>query len=77
MPAANQPAVVTANVRDPDGLQNLTLYYRLDPATTYTAVPMKDDGTGGDAIAGRRRFQRDDSGTGGESNRRVLHFGHR
>ena len=52
VPAANQPVVVTANVSDPDGLQNLTLYYRLDPATTYTAVPMTDDGTGGDAIAG-------------------------
>ena len=52
VPAANQPVVVTANVSDPDGVQNLTLYYRLDPATTYTAVPMTDDGTGGDAIAG-------------------------
>ena len=36
----------------PNGVQNLTLYYRLDPATTYTAVPMNDDGTGGDAVAG-------------------------
>jgi hypothetical protein len=52
LPAANQPVVVTANVCDPDGVQNLTLYYRLDPATTYTAVPMKDDGTGGDAVPG-------------------------
>ena len=52
VPAANQPVVVTAQVHDPDGVQNLTLYYRLDPATNYTAVPMKDDGTGGDAIAG-------------------------
>ena len=33
-------------------MQNLTLNYRVDPATTYTSVPMKDDGTGGDAIAG-------------------------
>jgi regulation of enolase protein 1 (concanavalin A-like superfamily) len=52
VPAANQPVVVTANVSDPDGVQNLTLYYRLDPETSYTAVPMKDDGNGGDAIAG-------------------------
>lgn len=52
LPAANQPAVVTANVQTPHGLQSLTLNYRLDPATTYTSVPMKDDGTGGDAIAG-------------------------
>ena len=52
LPAANQSAVVTAQAHDPNGLQNLTLFYRLDPASTYTAVPMKDDGTGGDAVAG-------------------------
>ncbi|MFZ0828260.1 MAG: lamin tail domain-containing protein [Verrucomicrobiia bacterium] len=52
VPAANQAAVVTANVSDPDGVANLMLYYRLDPATSYTAVPMKDDGTGGDAVPG-------------------------
>jgi hypothetical protein len=52
LPAASQPAVVTANVSDPDGVTNLTLYYRLDPATSYTAVPMVDDGTGGDAVPG-------------------------
>ena len=51
LPAASQPAVVTAQVHDPDGMQSLTLYYRLDPATSYTAVTMKDDGTGGDAMA--------------------------
>jgi regulation of enolase protein 1 (concanavalin A-like superfamily) len=52
VPAANQAVVVTANVHDPDGVQNLTLYYRLDPAANYTAVAMKDDGTGGDAVPG-------------------------
>ena len=51
-PAANQAVVVMANVSDPDGVTNLTLYYRLDPATSYTAVTMKDDGTGGDAVPG-------------------------
>jgi regulation of enolase protein 1 (concanavalin A-like superfamily) len=51
LPAANQSVVVTAQAHDPNGVQNLTLYYRLDPASTYTAVPMKDDGTGGDAVA--------------------------
>ncbi|HXC98006.1 MAG TPA: lamin tail domain-containing protein [Verrucomicrobiae bacterium] len=50
LPAAGQPVVVTANVSDPDGVQNLTLHYRLDPATNYTTVTMKDDGTGGDAV---------------------------
>lgn len=51
VPAANQPVVVTAQAQDPDGIRSLTLYYRLDPATSYTAVPMNDDGTGGDAIS--------------------------
>ena len=52
VPAANQAVVVTANVSDLDGVTNLTLYYRLDPATSYTAVTMKDDGTGGDTVPG-------------------------
>jgi hypothetical protein len=50
VPAANQPVVVTASVNDLNGVTNLTLYYRLDPATTYTAVPMNDGGTNGDAV---------------------------
>jgi hypothetical protein len=56
VPAANQPVVVTARVHDPDGVQTLTLSYRLDPAANYTTVAMRDDGTGGDAIAGDGLF---------------------
>jgi hypothetical protein len=52
VPAAGQAAVVTARVHDPDGVQSFTLYYRLDPSTNYAAVPMLDNGAGGDAIAG-------------------------
>jgi hypothetical protein len=52
VPAASQNVVVTAQVHDPNGVQNLTLFYRIDPATTYSSVTMKDNGTGGDAIAG-------------------------
>jgi len=52
LPVANQPAVVTANSHDAGSVQSLTLYYRIDPATSYTAVTMRDDGTLGDAIAG-------------------------
>ena len=52
LPAAGQPAVVTARVNDLDGVTNLTLYYRLDPATNYVAVPMVDNGAGGDAVPG-------------------------
>ncbi len=52
VPAASQNVVVTAQVHDANSVQNLTLHYRLDPATAYTAVTMKDDGTGGDAVPG-------------------------
>ncbi len=51
VPAAAQAVVVSARVHDPDGVAGITLNYRLDPATSYTTVPMKDDGTGGDAVA--------------------------
>jgi regulation of enolase protein 1 (concanavalin A-like superfamily) len=52
LPAASQSALVTAQVHDANGVQNLTLFYRIDPAAGYSSVTMKDDGTGGDAIAG-------------------------
>ena len=52
VPAANQAVVVTTQAHDPDGIQSLMLYYRLDPATNYTLVPMNDAGTNGDAVAG-------------------------
>jgi hypothetical protein len=52
VPRANQSVVVSARVHDSDGVQTLTLSWRLDPSVTYNNVVMKDDGTGGDAIAG-------------------------
>jgi hypothetical protein len=52
LPAAGQPVIVTARVHDPDGLTSVLLRYRLDPATNLMAVPMVDDGTGGDAVPG-------------------------
>ncbi len=52
LPAAGQPAVVTARVHDPDGIGSLALKYRVDPATTFTTVTMNDSGINGDAIAG-------------------------
>lgn len=52
LPAANQPVVVTARVDDPDIVANVTLYYRLDPSQSYNPIPMVDNGTAGDAIAG-------------------------
>lgn len=52
LPAAGQAAIVSARVHDPDGIQTLSLKYRVDPSATYTTVNMVDNGTGGDAIAG-------------------------
>jgi hypothetical protein len=52
LPAASEPVVVTARVTDPDGPITVRLKYRVEPATTHTAVTMVDDGTGADSIAG-------------------------
>ena len=63
-PAAGAPVLVTAKVTDPQGVASVTLGYQLvNPgtyirktdaayATTWTNVPMVDDGTGGDVLAG-------------------------
>ena len=52
VPAANQPVVVTARVADVDGVGVVELRYRQDPSATLTSVPMVDNGTGGDVLAG-------------------------
>ncbi len=52
LPGAGQNIRVTARVDDPDGLQNVSLLYRLDPSAALTSVPMVDDGTGSDAMPG-------------------------
>src|SRR5581483_9626485 len=49
---AGQPVVVSARVYDADGVAAVTLAYRVDPVPGYTVIAMKDDGAGGDAIAG-------------------------
>src|SRR6185503_1314652 len=51
LPAANEPVVVTARANDPEAVDNLNLFYRLDPNTAYTEVAMTDGGTGPDLIA--------------------------
>ena len=55
MPAANQPVLVTARFHDVNGFTPQVLY-RLDTvsnsAPTYLSMPMVDDGTGGDQVAG-------------------------
>ncbi|HXJ72665.1 MAG TPA: hypothetical protein VNM37_07420, partial [Candidatus Dormibacteraeota bacterium] len=51
LPAGDQSVVVTCRVSDPDGIASLSLLYRIDPSTSQSTVPMRDDGTAGDAIA--------------------------
>jgi hypothetical protein len=55
LPATNQPVVVSARFHDVNALQP-TLLYRIDtvtnPTPAYISVPMVDNGTGGDAVAG-------------------------
>ena len=51
LPAFNEPVVVSAIVNDPQGLSSVMLRYRLDPDVNYGGVPMRDDGTSGDAVA--------------------------
>ena len=52
VPAGGQPVVVSARVSDPDGVSQVVARYRQDPSSAYTDLPLKDDGTGGDLIAG-------------------------
>jgi hypothetical protein len=56
LPRAGQPVRVTARIRDIDGLTDAQLLYRLDPQTQLTRVPMTDDGSGADEIAGDGLF---------------------
>ncbi len=52
VPASAQAVVVSARAHDPNGVQRMMLYYRIDPAATYSAITMQDNGAGGDVIAG-------------------------
>ncbi len=62
LPAASQAVVVTARIHDPDGVLSCNLYYRIDPATAYNSITMRDDGAGGDAVAGDGIFSATISG---------------
>lgn len=70
MPAADVPVVVTATVTDPDGVGSVVLRYQsvnpgayirktdaaFNASANWTDLPMLDDGTGGDAMAGDSIF---------------------
>ncbi|MCX8157225.1 MAG: lamin tail domain-containing protein [Verrucomicrobiae bacterium] len=51
LPAAGEPVRVIARLEDPDGVTG-ALRYRLDNQSSYTEVPLRDDGTQGDEVAG-------------------------
>ena len=52
VPAANQAVVVTARVSDPDGIGSVNLRRRNNDTGSFTTLAMRDDGGGGDVIAG-------------------------
>jgi regulation of enolase protein 1 (concanavalin A-like superfamily) len=52
LPPAGNPVRVFANILNSDGPTTVSLHYRVDPATNTTSLPMVDDGTNGDAVAG-------------------------
>ncbi len=52
LPAAGQPVRVFARVTDPDGVSAVKLRFRIDPALSPAEVPMVDDGSGPDELAG-------------------------
>ncbi len=51
LPQTNESVVVTARAIDRQGINAITLRYRVDPDPNYIDVPMSDDGNNGDAIA--------------------------
>jgi regulation of enolase protein 1 (concanavalin A-like superfamily) len=52
VPAVNESVVVTARVDDPDGVDSVTLRYRVEPYNILTNVVMHDDGVAGDTVPG-------------------------
>jgi hypothetical protein len=56
LPQAAQPIRVTARLHDPDGVQTVTISYRVDPSATRFATAMADNGLNGDEVAGDGMF---------------------
>ena len=52
LPAASEAVVVTARASDPGTVFSLALKYRVEPAVAFSTVPMVDNGTAGDSVAG-------------------------
>ena len=71
VPLANELVLISARIIDPNGVTNVTLNYRLDPAATVYSVTMRDDGTSGDAWAGDGIFS---ATLGGQTAGRLVAF---
>jgi regulation of enolase protein 1 (concanavalin A-like superfamily) len=56
LPRSNEPVLVTSRVSDPDNVAAPRVLYRLDPNQALTTVVMRDDGLGGDDLAGDGLF---------------------
>jgi hypothetical protein len=52
LPGTNEPIVISAQVSDSRPLRDVVAWYRVDPATNYAPVPLRDSGLEGDAVAG-------------------------
>jgi hypothetical protein len=52
LPTTNEAIVVSARASDPNGVTNMSVMYRLDPSAVLSSAPMRDNGTGGDTVAG-------------------------
>ncbi len=55
LPAGGEPIVVTARITDNDGVEAVMLSYRSE-GSAFTSVPMVDDGSGDDSVAGDGLF---------------------
>ena len=52
LPRANEAVVISCRVSDPDGISRVVARYRLDSTTATSDLVLRDDGTGGDQVAG-------------------------
>ncbi len=71
LPWAGKDVTVTARVSDPDGLAAVQLTWRVDPGGSTNVASMRDDGAGGDAVAGDGVFT---ATIAGQTNGAVVAF---
>jgi hypothetical protein len=51
LPESGQEITITVRVHDPDAVNNVILYYRIDPSVSYSSIVMNDSGQNGDRLA--------------------------